>query len=140
MKDQPLLPYALHPDTYEPLTVDAYRAAFGHLSQATQPPAKCPICYEDIELVRAHDRAQTWHFNHPLSAGSPCPLVSPSVPDRLVQATLGCDVEREQANRNAFIDKWVWHFHRMRELAPAYNIDRLIRSIAHADVLHIWAC
>lgn len=140
MKDHPLLPYALHPDTCEQLTVDAYCRAFGHLSSASQPPALCPICGECVELARAHDRAQTLHFTHPSRVAEPCPLVSSWVPETLAQASLPRDPAREQKARGEFLEKWAWHFHRVRELAPAYSIDRFTRGIEHADVLHIWAC
>ncbi|CAM2152363.1 conserved protein of unknown function [Pararobbsia alpina] len=140
MKDHPLLPYALHPDTCEQLSVEAYRKAFGHLSSASQPPALCPICGECVELVRAHDRAQTLHFSHPSRLAEPCPLVSALVPDTLAQTSIPRDPARELKARGLFLDKWVWHFQRVRELAPAYSIERFTRGIAHADVLHIWAC
>ena len=140
MKEKPVLEYALRAHDDEPITNIEYLHQFGEVDSAQAPFLRCPVCRREVHGTRMHDRAHTPHFVHAEGERAPCPLVNSTLPPATFMTIYPYHVHLEHERRDEFAGQWQQHFCEIRRHAPGFSVERVTRTIAHADVLHMWSC
>lgn len=139
MKGKPYLDHAILLSTNEEITLAHYLDTQPRRLPPGVSQLVCPVCLDDVHLVRMHDRNRTPTFVHVEGDQANCPLVNVQFASPAFASAHAYDIGLEQERRDRFMDQWPLYLAGIRLHAPHYSIDRFTATLAHADVLHIWS-
>lgn len=126
---------ALHPETNDLISVDAYLIDLGRkpVKATAEPPrARCPICRQQLAVVASNSPESVGHFAH-LPRSSYCPTKDTSRSPYLDLRPTNPDPARARAIRELFSQDWQNYFAFLDYMVKFCSLVRL------ADDKQIWA-
>jgi hypothetical protein len=138
---------ALDARTGEPISVQAYRKAYGSLLNGSnqlnvRPPAKCPVCREDLHIKGESGTSKVAQiFSHNPVFGVeqyPCPIKEGGRAKYEVLVPTSYNAADASALRASFFSRWQLHWFQFRDYIGFAKVEDFIDLLNFADDRKIW--